>query len=130
MYFLVDPAILGRCGLRKAMKQGRGGGDVLARPSEVRKGFTIGDDPSVHVTGHGACVPTISVAFDLLIDFHVLPYKLLPDFIYFLLLGSQLLHPYMMWGRCPPFGCATEVACRGSLLHGDAFRRVPRRFPQ
>ena len=69
--------ILGRCGLWKAMEQGRGGGDVLACPSEVRKGFIISDDPSVHVAGYGACVPTVSVAFDLPIHQRVFPNKLL-----------------------------------------------------
>ena len=103
------------------MEQTRCGNDVLACPSKVRKGFIVGDDPSIYVTGHSACVPTISVAFDLLIDLHVLPNKLLSGFIYLPLLGSQLLHPYMRWGRCSPLGSITEVAYRGSLLHGDAF---------
>ena len=58
------------------MEQGHYGGDVLAYPSEVRKGFIIGDDPSVHVTGHGACARTISAAFNLPIDLRVLPNKL------------------------------------------------------
>ena len=93
------------------MEQSRCGGDVLACPSDVGKGFIIGDDPSVYVTGHGACVPAISVAFDLLIDLHVLLNKLLSGFVYLPLLGSQLLHPYVRWGRCPPFGSTAEVAC-------------------
>ena len=58
------------------MKQGHCGGNVLACPSKVRKGFIIGDDPSVYFTGHGACVPAVSAAFDLLINLHVLPNKL------------------------------------------------------
>ena len=66
------------------------------------KGFIISDDPSVYVAGHGACVPTIFAALDLLVNLHILPNKLLSGFIYFPLLGSQLLHPYMRWGRCPP----------------------------
>ena len=102
------------------MKQGYYGGDVLACPSEVRKGFIVGDDPSVYVTGHGACAPTVSVAFDLLIDLRVLLNKLLFGFIYLPLLGSQLLHPYMRWGCCPPFGSFIMVACRGSIIHEDA----------
>ena len=71
--------------------------------------------------GHGACVPTISAALDLLVDLHVLPNKLLSGFVYFPLSGSQLLHPYVRWGRCSPFGSITEVACHGGLLHGGAF---------
>ena len=102
--------ILGRCGLWKAMKQGRCGGDVLACPSKVRKGFIVGDDPSVYVMGHGACAPTISTAFDLPIDLRVFPHKLLSGFIDISLLGSQPLHPYMRWGRCLPFGFVAEVA--------------------
>ena len=90
-------------------------------PSDVRKGFIVGDDPSVYVTGHGVCAPTVSAAFDLPIDLRVFPNKLLSGFVYLPLLGSQLLHPYMRWGHCPPFGSATEVAYRGSLLCGDAF---------
>ena len=72
----MGPTILGRCGLWKAMEQGRCGGDVLACLSKVRKGFIIGDDPLVYVMGHGACAPIVSVAFDLLINRHVLPNKL------------------------------------------------------
>ena len=86
------------------MEQGHGGGDVLAHLSEVGKGFIVGDDPSVHVVGHGACVPSISTAPDLLVDLLVLPNKLLFGFVYFPLLGFQLLHPYVRWGRCSPFG--------------------------
>ena len=84
------------------MEQGRCGGDVLACPSEVRKGFTVGDDPSVYIMGHDACAPTVAVTFDLLIDLRVLPNKLLSSFVYLPFLGSQLLHPYVRWGRCPP----------------------------
>ena len=103
--------ILGRCGLWKAMEQSHCSGNVLACPSKVRKGFIVDNDPSVYVVGHGACVPTISAAPDLLIDLHILLNKLLKGFIYFPLLGSQLLHPYVRWGHYPPLGCAVEVAC-------------------
>jgi len=91
------------------MDQGHCGGDVLAFPSEVRKGFIIDDDPSVYVMGHGACTPTVSVAFNLLIDLHVFPHKLLSGFIDLPLSGSQLLHPYARWGHCLPFGFATRL---------------------
>ena len=69
------------------MEQGYGDGDVLAYPSKVRKGFIIGDDPSVYVVGHGACVATVSVAFDLPIDQRVFPNELLSSFIDLPLLG-------------------------------------------
>jgi hypothetical protein len=75
----------------------------------------------VYVTGHGACAPTVAATFDLLIDPRVLPNKLLFGFVCLLLLSSQLLHPYVRWGCCPPFGSATEVAYQSSLLRGDAF---------
>jgi len=69
------------------MEQGHGGGDVLACPSQVRKGFIIGNDPSVYVTGHGTCVPTISAAFDLPIHQHVFPNKLLSGLVDLLFWG-------------------------------------------
>ena len=103
------------------MKQGYCGSDVLACPSKVRKGSIIGDDPLVYVTVHGTCVPTVSAAFDFPIDLHVFPNKMLSGFVDLPLLGSQLLHPYARWGRCMPFGFATEVAYWGSLLRGDTF---------
>ena len=103
------------------MEHGCHGGDVLACPSEVRKGFIVGDDPTVYVMGHGAWAPTVSVAFDLPIDLPVFPHKLFSGFIDLPLLGSQLLHPYMRWGRYSPFGSVTKVACQGSLLRGDTF---------
>ena len=85
--FAVGPTILGHCGLWKGMEQGHCGGDVLACPSEVRKGFIIGDDPLIYVMGHGACVSTVSTAFDLPIDQRVFPNKLLSSFVDLLLLG-------------------------------------------
>ena len=84
----VGLTILGRHDLWKAMEQGRHGGDVLACPSEVRKGFIIGDDPSIYIMGCGACTSTVSTAFDLLIDLHVFPHKLESGFIDLPLSGS------------------------------------------
>ena len=79
--FMVGPMILGRCGLWKAMKQGRCSGDVLACPSEARKGFIVSDDPSVYVMGHGVCAPIVSASFDLPIDLHVFLDKLLSGLV-------------------------------------------------
>ena len=42
------------------MEQGRRYGDVLACPGEARKGFIVGDDPSIHIMGPGTCAPTVS----------------------------------------------------------------------
>jgi len=84
----VGLTILGRRGLWKAMEQGHHGGDVLACLSEARKAFIVGDDPSVHIMGHGACAPTISTVFDLSIDLRALPHKLDSGFLDLPLLGS------------------------------------------
>ena len=113
--------ILGRRGLWKAMEQGRCGGDVLACPSEVRKGFIIGDDPSVYITGHGACAPTSSATLDLPIELRAFLHKLESCLLDLSLLGFQLLHTHAGWGRCLPFGFITEVTHRGSHLHRNAF---------
>ena len=100
------------------MDQGHRGGDVLAYPSEVRKGFIIGDDPPVYIAGHGTCAPTVSTVFDLSIMLRVLLLKLDFGFLDLSLLGLQLLHPHARWGHCLPFGFVAEVAHRGSLLRG------------
>ena len=62
---MMGPTILGRRGPRKPLDQGRRSGDVLARLGEVQEWFIIIDDPLVHVTGHGTCVPTVFMALDL-----------------------------------------------------------------
>ena len=80
----------------------------------MRKGFTVGDDSSVYVASHSACVPTISAALDLLVDLFVLPNKLLSGLIYFPFLGSQPLHPYVRWGRCSPFGSIANARVTSS----------------
>ena len=85
---MVSPTILEHCGLWKAMEHSRHGGDVMACLSEARKGFIVGDDPSVYIVGYGACSPTVSVAFDLPIDLRVFPHKLESGFIDLPLLGS------------------------------------------
>jgi len=78
---MVGPMILGRRGLWKAMEQGHRSGDDLARPGEAREGFIIYDDPPIHVTGHGACVPTVSAAFYLLIELYAFLLKLESRFL-------------------------------------------------
>jgi len=59
------------------MKQGHCGGDVQACLGEVREGSVVGEDPLVHITGRGMCVPTIPATLDLLIDSLVFPDELL-----------------------------------------------------
>ena len=103
------------------MEQGHRGGDVLACSDKLRKGFIIGDDPSVHIAGHGACAPTVSAVLDLPIELRAFLHKLESCFLDLPLSGFQLLHPHARWGRCLPFSFVAKVAHRGSLLHGDAF---------
>ena len=69
------------------MEQGRHGSNVLACPGEVRKGFIIDDDPLVHVAGHGACAPIVSVVLDFSIELYAFLLKLEPRFLYLLVLG-------------------------------------------
>ena len=88
---------------------------------KAREGFVIGDDPSVHIMGHGACASTVFVVLDLPIELHAFLLELESRFVELSVLGSQLLHPYERWGRYLPFGIIVEVVRRGSLLLGDAF---------
>ena len=108
--------ILGRCGLWKAMEKGHGGGDVLACLGEAREGFIVCDDPPVHIAGHGACAPTVSMVLDLPIELRAFLLELESRFLEFLVSGFQLLHPHARWGRCLPLGLVTEVVHQGSLL--------------
>ena len=69
------------------MEQGSGGGDVLACPSKARKGFIICDDPLVHITGHGTCAPTVSMALYLLVELHAFLLELESRFLNLSVLG-------------------------------------------
>ena len=64
----MGPTILGRRGPWKPPEQGRRGSDVLACLGEVWEGFIVLDDPSIHVAGHGARTPVVSMALDLLLE--------------------------------------------------------------
>ena len=99
---MVGPTILGRHGIWKAMEQGHHGGNVLARMGEAREGFIVDDDPLVHVMGHGAGAPTVSVALDLLIELHTFLLELESCFLDLLVPGPQLLYPQARWGPCIP----------------------------
>ena len=85
---VVGLRIFGHYGLQKAMEQGHHDSNVLACPSKAREGFIVCDDPLVHITGHGACAPTVSVTFNLPIDLRVFPHKLESGFIDLPLSGS------------------------------------------
>ena len=53
------------------MEQGHRSSDVLACPDEVWEGFIILDDPLIHIAGHGARAPTVSMALHLSIEFRM-----------------------------------------------------------
>ena len=57
------------------------------------EGFINLDDPLVHVTGHGTCMPTISMALDLLIELCAFLLELGSRFLELLVPGLQLLYP-------------------------------------
>ena len=84
---MMGPMILGCRGPRKPPEQDRHNSDVLACPGEVGEGFIVLIDSSVHVTSHGACTPTISVALDLLLELHVFLLELESCFLELLVPG-------------------------------------------
>ena len=57
------------------------------------EGFIILNDPPVHVTSHGTCMPAISMALDLLLELHAFLLELESRFLELLVPGLQLLHP-------------------------------------
>ena len=69
------------------MEQGYHDCDVLACPDEAREGFIIRDDPSVHIVGHGACAPAVSMALDLPIKLRALLLQLESRFLELLVSG-------------------------------------------
>ena len=73
---MVGPSILGCRRLWKPPKQCYHSSDVLAFAGEVRERLIILDDPLVHVTGHGACMPPISMVVDLAIELRAFLLKL------------------------------------------------------
>ena len=103
------------------MEQAHRSGDVLACPSKAREGFIVRDDPLVHVVGHGACAPTITIAFDLPIELRAFLLELESRFLDLSVLGFQLLHQHAWRGCCLPLGLIIEAICWGSLPLMDAF---------
>ena len=83
----MGPTILGRCGPQKPTEQGHYSSDVLACPGKVWEGFIVLNDPPVHIAGHGACAPTVSVALDLSIEPHAFLLELESCFLELLVLG-------------------------------------------
>ena len=105
----MGPTILGRRGPRKPPKQGHYGGDVLARPGEVWEGFIVLDDPPVHVAGHGARTPAVSVALDLSLELCAFLLELESCFLELLVSSLQLLHSQAWWGPCIPLDLVVKV---------------------
>ena len=89
----MGPTILGRRRPRKPPKQGRHGSDVLVGLDEVWEGFIVFDDPLVHVAGHDARTPAVSMALDLSLEFLAFLLELESCFLVLLALGLQLLYP-------------------------------------
>ena len=85
------------------------------------EGFVILDDPPVHVVGHDARTPTISVALDLLLKLHAFLLELESCFFKLLVPRRQLLYPQVRWGPCIPLDLIIEVICWGSHSRMDAF---------
>ena len=83
----MGPMILRRRGPQKPPEQGHRSSDVLACPGKVWEGFTVLDDPPVHVTGHGTHVPIISMALDLSIELYAFLLELESCFLELLVLG-------------------------------------------
>ena len=57
------------------------------------EGVVVLDDPLVHVVGHGACMPPISMALDLSFELRVFLLELELCFLELLVPGLQLLYP-------------------------------------
>ena len=73
------------------MEQGHHNSDVLAYLGKVWEGFIILDDPLVHVAGHDARTPTLSMVLDR--ELHAFLLDLESRFLELLVPGLQLLHP-------------------------------------
>ena len=101
-------------GPRKPPEQGHRSSDVLACPGKVWEGFTVLDDPLVHIMGHGARAPTVSVVLDLSLELHVFLLELESCFLELLVPGLQLLHPQAWWGPYIPLDLIVEVICWGT----------------
>ena len=99
--------ILGHRGARKPLEQGYHSSDVLACLGEVWEGFIVLDDSSVHVTGHGARMPTVSMALEL----RAFLLELEPCFLDLLVPGLQLLYSQARWGPYVPLDLVVQVIC-------------------
>ena len=89
----MGPTILRRRRPRKPPEQGHRSSDVLARSDEVWEGFIVLDDSPIHVAGHGACTPTVSVVLDLSLELHAFLLELESCFFELLVSPPQLLYP-------------------------------------
>ena len=80
-------------------------------------GFVVLNDLSIHVMGHGARTPTVSMALEL----HVFLLELESCFFELLVSRPQLLYSQARWGPCIPLDLDVEVICWGSPSLVDAF---------
>jgi len=87
----------------------------------VWEGFIVLYDPPIHVVGHGARTPTISMVLDLLLELRAFLLELESCFLELLVPGLQLLHPQVRWGPCILLDLVVEVIRWGNLSLMDAF---------
>ena len=85
------------------------------------EGFVIFDDPSVHVVGHGARAPTVSVVLNLSLELRVFLLELESCFFELLVPRPQLLYPQARWGPYIPLDLVVKVICWGTHSLVDAF---------
>ena len=87
----------------------------------MREGFVVLDDPLVHVVGHGARTPAVSVALNFSLKLRAFLLELVPCFLDLLVPGLQLLYPQARWGPYILLDLVIEVVHWGSLSLVDAF---------
>ena len=90
------------------------------------EGFIILDDSPIHVVGHGARMPTVSVALDLSLELRAFLLELESCFFEFLVPRPQLLHPQARRGLCISLDLIVEVVWWGSPSLVDAFDVSPK----
>ena len=105
----MGPMILGHRDSRKPPEHGCRSSDVLACPGEVWEGFIILDDPLVHVAGHDARTPTVSMVLDLSLELYAFLLELEPYFLDLLVPGLQLLYPQARWSPYIPLDLIIEA---------------------
>ena len=113
--------VFGRHEPGKPSEQGGHSSNVLACPGKVWERFIVLDDRPIHIVGHGARTPTVSMAFDLSLELRAFLLELESCFFELLVPCPQLLYPQVRWGPYIPLDLVVEVVCWGSPSLVDAF---------